>query len=48
MSETVTPWEFRVEGEQGSKSDEQRRATPLGGPEIEVVAKASRRRFTLD
>jgi hypothetical protein len=28
MSETVTPWEFRVESEQGSKSDEQRRAGP--------------------
>jgi transposase len=47
VSETVTPWEFRVEGEQGSKADEHRRRA-LGGPEIEVVAKATRRRFTLD
>jgi transposase-like protein len=47
MSETATPWEFRVQGEQGSEADAHRGAC-LGGPEIEVVAKATRRRFTLE
>src|SRR5262245_54732353 len=47
MSETVTPWEFRVEGDQGSEADEHRSGA-LGGPGIEVVAKATRRRFTLE
>jgi hypothetical protein len=43
MSETLTPWEFRVEGEQGSEADEHPGAGPRapGAPEIKVVAKAS-------
>lgn len=47
MSETVTPQKFRVEGEAGSESDD-RMEQALGGPAIEVVAKATRQRFTVE
>ena len=47
MSETVTPWKFSVEGESGLESDERTGAGPWG-PVIEVVAKATRRRFTVE
>ncbi len=43
MSETVTPWEFRVEGEAGSESDERIGAGPRwagdrGGGEGDAAA----------
>jgi hypothetical protein len=44
----VTPWKFSVEGEAGLESDERTGADPKGGPAIEVVAKATRRRFTVE
>ena len=47
MSETVTPWEFSVEGEQGTEADEHTGDGP-DGPEIEVTAKPTRRRFTVE
>ena len=47
MSETVTPWEFRVEGEQGTGLMGAPQHT-LRRPEIEVPTKATRRRFTLE
>jgi hypothetical protein len=46
MSETVTSWKCRVEGESELESDE-RIGQALGGPAIEVVAKATRRRSTV-
>ena len=47
MRETVTPWKFRVEGESGLERDE-RIGAGVVGPAIEVVAKATRRRFSVD
>src|SRR6266542_5374571 len=45
MGETVTPLEFRVEGESGAMSASEQAVV---GPVIEVVAKATRRRFTVE
>jgi len=47
MRETVIPWKFSVEGESGSEGDE-RIGAGAGWPAIEVMAKATRRRFTTD
>ena len=46
MSKTVIPWKCSVEGESELESDE-RIGQALGGPVIEVVAKATRQRFTV-
>ncbi len=46
MSKTVIPWKCSVEGESELESDE-RFGQALGGPVIEVVAKATRQRFTV-
>lgn len=46
MSKTVIPWKCSVEGESELESDE-RIGQALGGPVIEVVAKATRQRYTV-
>ena len=46
MSKTVIPWKCSVEGESELESDE-RIGQALSGPVIEVVAKATRQRFTV-
>ena len=46
MSKTVIPWKCSVEGESELESDE-RIGRALGGPVIEVVAKATRQRSTV-
>jgi len=48
MDETVPLWKFSVEGESGLESDERIGAGPGWGPVIEVVAKVTRRRSTME